>query len=70
MPHTSDIRVRGYEPLLAPAALLSELPLGVRAEELVELSRTGIRAVLDGADDRLLGVTGPCSVHDPDAALG
>lgn len=69
MPHTSDIRVRGYEPLLAPAALLSELPLGVRAEELVELSRTGIRAVLDGADDRLLVVTGPCSVHDPAAAL-
>jgi 3-deoxy-7-phosphoheptulonate synthase len=69
MPHTSDIRVLGYEPLLAPETLLAELPLGAAEAKLVELSRAAIRAVLDGADDRLLVVVGPCSVHDPVAAL-
>jgi 3-deoxy-7-phosphoheptulonate synthase len=69
MPHTSDIRVLGYEPLLAPMALLDQLPLGAREAELVELSRAAVRAVLAGDDDRLLVVAGPCSVHDPAAAL-
>ena len=69
MPPTSDVRVLGYEPLLAPEALLAELPLGSREADLVELSRAEVRAVLDGADDRLLVVAGPCSVHDPAAAL-
>ena len=69
MPHTSDTRVTGYEPLLSPAGLLDELPLGSAAEGLVEQSRDEVRAVLDGADDRLLVIAGPCSVHDPAAAL-
>src|SRR2546430_3346387 len=69
MPHTSDIRVLGYEPLLAPAALLAELPLGGPEAEHVEQSRAEVRAVLTGIDDRLLVVAGPCSVHDPAAAL-
>ena len=68
MPHTSDTRVLGYEPLLSPAGLLEELPLGSAAAGLVEQSRAEVRAVLDGADDRLLVVAGPCSVHDPVAA--
>jgi 3-deoxy-7-phosphoheptulonate synthase len=69
MPHTSDTRVAGYEPLLSPAALLDELPLDSAAEGLVEQSRAEVRAVLDGTDDRLLVVAGPCSVHDPAAGL-
>ena len=69
MPHTSDIRVLGYEPLLAPAALLAELPLGAREAKHVEQARAEVRAVLTGIDDRLLVVAGPCSVHDPAAAL-
>jgi 3-deoxy-7-phosphoheptulonate synthase len=67
--HTSDTRIIGYEPLLAPAALLAELPLGASRETTVEQGRTEIRRVLDGDDDRLLVVVGPCSVHDPKAAL-
>src|SRR6266576_3292028 len=69
MPHTSDIRVLAYEPLLAPAALLAELPLGGPEAKHVEQSRAEVRAVLTGIDDRLLVVAGPCSVHDPAAAL-
>ena len=69
MPRTRDTRITGYEPLFSPAALLDELPLSDAATATVEQSRAEVRAVLDGADDRLLVVTGPCSVHDPRAAL-
>ena len=69
MPRTRDTRITGYEPLLSPAALLDELPLSDTAAGTVERTRAEVRAVLDGADDRLLVIAGPCSVHDPAAAL-
>jgi 3-deoxy-7-phosphoheptulonate synthase len=69
MAHTIDTRITGYEPLLSPAALLDELPLSEQAAEIVERTRGEVRAVLDGSDDRLLVIAGPCSVHDPAAAL-
>jgi 3-deoxy-7-phosphoheptulonate synthase len=69
MPRTRDTHITGYEPLLSPAALLRELPLSDEAAAMVERTRDEVRAVLDGSDDRLLVVAGPCSVHDPAAAL-
>jgi 3-deoxy-7-phosphoheptulonate synthase len=69
MSRVRDSRIVAYEPLLSPAALLDELPLGDAVASTVERSRAEVRAVLDGHDDRLLVVTGPCSVHDPKAAL-
>ena len=69
MTRTSDTRITGYEPLFSPAALLDELPLSEQATATVEQSRAEVRAVLDGSGDRLLVIAGPCSVHDPDAAL-
>jgi 3-deoxy-7-phosphoheptulonate synthase len=69
MTRTSDTRITGYEPLFSPAALLDELPLGDAATATVEQSRTEVRAVLAGDDDRLLVIAGPCSVHDTGAAL-
>jgi 3-deoxy-7-phosphoheptulonate synthase len=66
---TSDTRIVAYEPLLSPAALLQELPLGDAGAETVERTRAEVRAVMNGEDDRLLVITGPCSVHDPKAAL-
>jgi 3-deoxy-7-phosphoheptulonate synthase len=49
--------------------MLDELPLTDAATGTVEQTRADVRAVLDGSDDRLLVITGPCSVHDPAAAL-
>jgi 3-deoxy-7-phosphoheptulonate synthase len=69
MSRVIDTRITGYEPLLSPAALLDELPLGEAEAALVERTRAEVRAVLDGTDDRMLVITGPCSVHDPKAAL-
>jgi 3-deoxy-7-phosphoheptulonate synthase len=69
MSRVRDTRIVGYEPLLSPAALVDELPLGDSEAEMVEHTRAEVRAVLGGADDRLLVIAGPCSVHDPKAAL-
>ncbi|MSU50001.1 MAG: 3-deoxy-7-phosphoheptulonate synthase [Opitutus sp.] len=68
-PPTSDLRIREQKPLIAPAELLDELPLSDDAAGLVSRTRREIAAIVTGADDRLLVVVGPCSIHDPAAAL-
>ena len=65
----SDTRVVGFGALPSPAELRAEIPLGEAAEDLVDSSRRAVADVLAGRDDRLLVVVGPCSVHDPEAAL-
>jgi len=62
-------RTTRISPLLSPALLRHELPADDRVAETVTRGRTGVVDVLDGRDDRLLVVVGPCSVHDPVAAL-
>src|SRR5690606_4100546 len=66
---TSDLRIRALAPLPAPNALLAAMPLGTARSDLVTTSRREVRDVLTGEDDRLLTIVGPCSVHDPVAAL-
>ncbi len=63
-----DRRIERVVPLVTPALVLHELPLTDEREEMVARGRAEISAVLDGDDDRLLVVVGPCSVHDVDAA--
>ncbi|KAA8816324.1 3-deoxy-7-phosphoheptulonate synthase [Bifidobacterium callitrichos] len=62
-------RVLEFEVLPTPAQVLADLPLTDDAQEIVAYSRDEIRACLYGQDDRLLVIVGPCSVHDPAAAL-
>nr|WP_068205323.1 3-deoxy-7-phosphoheptulonate synthase [Isoptericola dokdonensis] len=69
MAETSDLRVRALDPLPAPRSLRTELPLGTTRSDLVTTSRREVRDVLRGEDDRLVVIVGPCSVHDPAAAL-
>jgi 3-deoxy-7-phosphoheptulonate synthase len=66
---TSDLHVAGFQPLIAPDDLLAELPLGESRAATVRSSRETVRRILAGDDDRLLAVVGPCSVHDPGAAV-
>jgi 3-deoxy-7-phosphoheptulonate synthase len=66
---TSDLRIRAQKPLIAPAVLDEELPLPDAGAELVAKSRRDIAAIMTGRDARLLVVIGPCSIHDPEAAL-
>ncbi|TMR96614.1 3-deoxy-7-phosphoheptulonate synthase [Nonomuraea basaltis] len=69
MTTTSDLRITSFETLPTPAELRAEQPLGEERASLVAASRRAVRDVLAGADDRLLLIIGPCSVHDPEAAL-
>ena len=66
---TDDLRISGLNPLISPAILAYYLPVTDPASELVATTRDQCDAILRGKDDRLLAVVGPCSIHDPEAAL-
>src|SRR3954467_4629155 len=66
---TRALHVESNRPLLPPAILLDELPLGEAGSLAVSRAREEIINVLQGEDDRVFAVVGPCSVHDPAAAL-
>ncbi len=68
-PTTADLRIRATKPLLAPAVLEEEIPLDDARATLVARSRREVVEIITGKDDRLLVVVGPCSIHDPAAAL-
>ncbi|WAY21947.1 3-deoxy-7-phosphoheptulonate synthase [Mycolicibacterium fortuitum] len=69
VPATSDRRVRSFSAIPSLHDVLTEFPLGERRAERVARDRDEIADILAGRDDRLLVVVGPCSVHDPAAAL-
>jgi 3-deoxy-7-phosphoheptulonate synthase len=66
---TRDLRIQSIRPLLPPAILLEELPLSEEASVFVSESRQTIKNIIDKKDDRLMVVVGPCSIHDPIAAI-
>lgn len=66
---TDDLRIEKIRPLIPAAILLEELPLTDEGSRVVAESRLAVRDIIDGRDDRLLVVVGPCSIHDTAAAL-
>ncbi|HWD86237.1 MAG TPA: 3-deoxy-7-phosphoheptulonate synthase [Solirubrobacteraceae bacterium] len=62
-----DQRIERVDPLLTPQKLFEELALDERRTETVLRGRDEVHAILSGADDRLLLIVGPCSVHDVEA---
>lgn len=66
---TDDIRINKIKELLPPIALLERFPATEQATESVFAGREAIHTIFNGQDDRLLVVIGPCSIHDPQAAL-
>ena len=66
---TDDLRIDALRPLLPPAILMEELPLGEEASATIAHGREHVQAVLRRRDDRLVAVVGPCSIHDPAAGL-
>ncbi len=68
-PHTDDLRIRALQPLVAPAELIEALPCEPAMSDTVASARAACHAILHGDDDRLIVVVGPCSIHDPVAAL-
>ena len=66
---TDDVRIRAMKELSPPSHLIREFPLRERPAQLVYETRQAIHRILHGMDDRLLVVVGPCSIHDPKAAI-
>ena len=66
---TDDIRISGMQELLPPERLMEEQPISESSSKLVFESRNKISEIINQNDDRLIVVVGPCSIHDPDAAL-
>jgi len=66
---TDDLRIQRIKELLPPIALLEKFPAGTKATETVIAGRDAIHNILQGNDHRLLVIIGPCSIHDPKAAL-
>lgn len=66
---TDDLRIAQLRPLIPPAILMEELPLSEKASQTVAATRRALDAILTEEDDRLAVVVGPCSIHDPEAAL-
>ena len=64
-----DTRIAAVRALVSPAVLLEELPVTPGIEALVETTRQAIGRVLQGRDDRLVVVVGPCSIHDHAQAM-
>lgn len=66
---TDDLRIREIKELAPPAHVLREFPANEKVTETTYQGRQAVHRVLHGADDRLVVVVGPCSIHDPAAAL-
>jgi 3-deoxy-7-phosphoheptulonate synthase len=65
---TDDLRIQEIKELLPPSAVLGDFPITRNAAKTVYETRQAIHRILHGADDRLLVIMGPCSIHDVKAA--
>jgi 3-deoxy-7-phosphoheptulonate synthase len=68
-PPIFDLHVASAAPLPAPRVLRQELPADAAAATHIAAARDAVRRILRGADDRLLVVVGPCSIHEPASAI-
>jgi 3-deoxy-7-phosphoheptulonate synthase len=66
---TEDLRITGVRPLIPPAILIEEIPASEAAAAVVARGRQEVTRIVAGLDPRLVVVAGPCSIHDPSAAL-
>ncbi len=66
---TDDLRIMDVQEVHSPATLFKDYPLTETAAETVYQARQSTHKILHGEDDRLIVVVGPCSIHDPKAAL-
>ncbi len=68
-PNTDDVRIKEIKELVPPAHVFREYPVSNRAAQTTYNARQAIHRILHGADDRLLVVIGPCSIHDYAVAM-
>ncbi len=68
MQRTDDLRIKEIKELVPPSHVLREFPIAENTAQLTYDTRQGVHRILHGADDRLLVIMGPCSIHDVKAA--
>src|SRR4051812_47158092 len=64
-----DVRIRDIRPIISPALLQYEMPVGEQVQAGITRWREASAAIVHGRDPRLLVVVGPCSIHDADEAM-
>jgi len=64
-----DLRIKEIKPLIPPQILMEDIPLTPKATKTISETRQAASRIVTGADDRLLVICGPCSIHDTKAAL-
>ncbi|MBK4733303.1 3-deoxy-7-phosphoheptulonate synthase AroG [Noviherbaspirillum pedocola] len=69
MPRTDDLRIQELKELMPPSHLIREFACSEKASTTAAGARTALHRILHGQDDRLMVVIGPCSIHDPAAAM-
>jgi len=68
-PIVDDVRIKEIKEVLTPDAVFTDCPTSETIAQNTAAARQDIHRVLHGADDRLVVIIGPCSIHDPKAAL-
>ena len=69
MYNTDDLRIASIKAVATPTEICEEIPLASNATQTTYSARQAVHEILAGKDDRLVVVTGPCSIHDPEAAI-
>lgn len=67
--NVDDTRIRALRPLIPPAILIEDIPVSSSSAQLITKSRKELGRIFKGEDDRVAVVVGPCSIHDPVAAM-
>jgi len=65
---TNDLRIKSIKAVISPLVICEEIPITEQAAKTTALTRNAIHDILHGQDNRLIVITGPCSIHDVDAA--
>ena len=69
MIRTSNLKIKSITPIIAPSDLRQVFPICAEGSEFVSAAREQIKNIIKGKDQRLMVVVGPCSIHDPKAAI-
>nr|VFJ55317.1 MAG: 3-deoxy-D-arabinoheptulosonate-7-phosphate synthase [Candidatus Kentron sp. FW]VFJ61547.1 MAG: 3-deoxy-D-arabinoheptulosonate-7-phosphate synthase [Candidatus Kentron sp. FW] len=66
--NTDDLRIKAVDDVAPPVEVRKEFPVTEQAARTTTETRRAIHDILEGKDDRLLAIVGPCSIHDPEGA--
>lgn len=67
--NSQDVRIKRIDSLKTPAEIAAEYPLSDNDRKIISSFRNNVNGIIKGDDHRLLGIIGPCSIHDPAAAI-